>query len=405
MKVLFVVDGLEGAHLAEPALWLADLASRLAGRGHRVDVVCRQPLEPWQEPEDPPGVTVWRTGGEHFETALGDALANEPEVVHVASRGPFGPRIVEALHELPVLLDVHDYWPICPNDDLLRRPRLHPCGEHFPHQGCGACAGLSRLRAMDERGDVTRAARIVMAHSAFARARLDAGLGRPVEVVEYGVDVRRFRPDPDPPLAPEVAELFADRGRPRVLFLGAPSHARGAGMIVDLVVALQSRIDDLEFVVAGRDPLDPDGLGVLAAEAKELGVARHLRLLPRVPPHDLPALLASCRAGVAPSVGHEPGGLAVLQALACGLPLVVAPGGVLPDLVRHGEEGLVQPVQDLSSFAAAVISFLVDPIAHAVFSDAARTRALERHDVERSLWAVEELYDRLRSGERHRAAA
>lgn len=405
MKVLMVVDGLEGAHLSEPALWLAELASRLVGRGHRVDAVCRRPLEAWQEAEDPPGVTVWRCEEDAFEATLGDALALEPEVVHVATHGPFGARIVETMQDLPLLLDVHDHWPICPNDDLLRRPRLHPCGEHYPFSGCGACAGLSRLRAMEERTELARHARIVVAHSTFNRVRLDAGLGRPVEMVGYGVDVRRYRPDPEPPLSPDVAELFADRERPRVLFLGPPSHARGAGLVVDLLVALRSRIDEVELIVAGRDPHNPDGLGVLMTEAKEMGLTSHLRLLPRVHPHDLPALLVSARVGVAPCVGHDPGGLFVLQALACGLPLVAAPSGAVQDLVRHGEEGLIQPVQDLSSFAAAASSFVIDPIAHQVFSDSARARALEMHDVERTLWAIEELYDRLRMGERHRAAA
>lgn len=405
MKLLLVVDGLEGAHLNEPALWLADLASRLAGRGHRVDVVCRQPLEGWIEPEDPPGVTVWRADESEFETALGDALAHEPEVVHVASRGPFGARVVETLQELPVLLDVHDYWPICPNDDLLRRPRLHPCGEHFPFAGCGACAGLSRLRAMDERAELARHARIVVAHSAFTRVRLDAGLGRPIETLGYGVDGQRFRPDPDPPLSPDVAEMLADRGRPRALFLGPPTHARGAGFIVDLLVALTTRIEGVELVVAGRDPQNPDGLGVITAEAKELGLLAALRLLPRVLPHDLPALYASSRVGLAPSIGHDPGGLFLLHAIACGLPVVSAPSGAAQDILRHGEEGLVLPVSDLSSFAAGACTFLIDPIAREVFSNTARLRALESHDLDRMLGSMEEIYDRLRMGERHRAAA
>jgi glycosyltransferase involved in cell wall biosynthesis len=205
---------------------------------------------------------------------------------------------------------------------------------------------------MDERAELVRHARIVLAHSAFNRVRLDAGLGRPVEAIGYGVDVQRFRPDPEPPLSPDVAEMYAERERPRVVVLGPPTHTRGADLIVDLLLALQSRVDDIELVVAGRDPLNP-----------------------------------------------------VLQALACGVPVVAAPSGAVQDLVRHGEEGLIQPVQDLSSFAAAASSFVIDPIAHQVFSEAARARALELHDIERSVWAVEELYDRLRMGEHHRAAA
>ena len=115
--------------------------------------------------------------------------------------------------QLPVLLDVHDFWPICPNDDLLKRPGHEPCAEHYPFTGCGACAGLTRLRAMDERTELARAARVIVAHSDFMRTRLQTGLGRPVELIDPGVDTERFRPDPAPPLAPEAAELFASRER------------------------------------------------------------------------------------------------------------------------------------------------------------------------------------------------
>lgn len=405
MKLLFVADGLEGAHLAESGLWLAEIAARAVSRGHRVEVVCRRGLEAWQEPEDPPGVIVHRPIETDFEATFGEALARQPDAIHLASRGPFGGRICEILPELPVLLDVHDFWPICPNDDLLRQPGHEPCDQHFPFAGCGACAGLTRLRAMDERAELARAARAIVVHSAFMRTRLQAGLGRPVELIPPGVDIERFRPDPDAPLAPDVAEVFASPDRPRVLLLGAPSYVNGAGLVIDLLTMLRARIPDVELVVAGRDPLNPDGDHVLRAESKELGIAASLRQLPRVAPHDLPALIAACKVAIGPAPGFQPGGASLLQALACGVPVVVSPMGAYADLIRHGEEGLLLPVHDLSSFASGVCSMLLDPMAHAVFRESARLRAVEHHDMQRTLFQVEDLWQRLRSGSRFRAAA
>ncbi len=62
MKVLFIVDGIEASHLSEPGLWLSELAALWATRGHRVEVLCVNPLESWQTPEVPPDVVVRRAG-------------------------------------------------------------------------------------------------------------------------------------------------------------------------------------------------------------------------------------------------------------------------------------------------------------------------------------------------------
>lgn len=404
MKLLFIADTIDGSTLSEPALWLGELAVHWKARGHDIEVVCLQAPEDGVPLEVPAGVTVHRPGPGGFEAAFGEALGREPHVIHVATGGPFGPRVVEILRELPVLLDVHGFWPICPAGDLLRRPRLQACGEHFPFRGCGECAGLARLRAMDDCVQVVTGATIVLAHSAFNRVRLNAGLGRAIDLLDYGVDTARFRPDPEPPRSAGVMEMFATRDRPRALFLGPPTHARGAGRLIDILVAASARMPEVEFVVAGRDPENPDWDGVVRVEAQELGLAKNLRVLPSVPVNDLPALYASCQVAIAPSIGNEAGGLFALQALATGLPIVASPLGALQDLVRQGEEGLLIPARDTAGFANGVCAMLVDPHARLAFGEAARLSAVEKHDFERTTFALEELYHRLAEFGRRAAA-
>lgn len=405
MKILLLADGLEAASLSEPAIWLSDLCDQWVIRGHKVQVIAVNPLEPWQEAEDPPGYSVLRPGPEGFEAVLGEALAEEPDVVHVATGGPLGPRVVEILRELPVLLDVHDFWPICPNTDLLRRPRMEACGEHFPYPGCGACAGLSRMRAMEEKVALAATARLVLSHSAFTRVRLNAGLGRPIELLHYGVDTNRFRPNPEPPKSTAVAELWETRDRPRVLFLGAPTHARGAARVLDLLVAVRARVPDVEFVVAGRDPQNPDWHQVFLSEAREMGLAQRAFAVPSVPRADLPALYGSCQVAMAPVVGHEPGGLFVLQAMASGLPVVGSPMGVIQDLITQGAEGMLVQPKDLGSFTNALATLLIDPMARISFGETARLRAVEEYDFERTVSKLEELFHRLRETPRRRQVA
>jgi glycosyltransferase involved in cell wall biosynthesis len=405
LRILLIAYGLETSSLDETALWMRSMIARWIARGHQVQAICVQPVETWQEAEDPPGIDVWRPGREAFEAVLGEALVSEPDVVHVASSGPFGPRVVEILRELPVLLDVHDDWPICPNHDLVRRPGLEPCSEHYPFAGCGPCAGLSRLRAMEEKVELAAAARIVLAHSAYNRVRLSTGLGRQVELVPYGVDPMSFQAEPAPPDSAEIREMLLDRDRPRVLFLGPPSHARGAGKILDIVVAVSARVPDVEFVVAGRDRANPDWDQVLITEAMELGLRQHVRLIPRVVAGDLPALVAACRIAIAPLVHLEPGGLFLLQAMSAGLPIIASPLGAVQDLVRQGEEGLLVPPRELAAFANAVCTLVVDPMARMALGESGRLRVVEHHDIERSAHALDQIFDRLRPRPAQRTAA
>ena len=404
MKLLLVMDNLRTTELDEAALWLSEVAVRNAQRGCRVELLCMQASETGCPPEILPGVEVQFPGPEHFEAVLGGALADRPDVMHVASGGPFGPRIVEILRDLPVLLDVHDFWPICPAGDLMRRPKLLPCGEHYPFHACGACAGLQRLRAMEERAQIASGAGTVMAHSAFNRVRLNAGLGRAIEFVDYGVDVERFRPDPDPPSHAGIAEIYANRERPRVIFLGPPTPARGGERVIDILVALAARVPEVELVVAGRDLQNPGWDQMVMAEAQEMGLAANFRCLPAVPTLDLPALYASGQVAISPMMGSEPGGLFAEQALACGLPIVASPSGALQDLVREGAEGMFVPAGETAAFADAVCALLADPQTRAGYAEAARLRACEKHDLQRSVLEVEEIYHRVR-GPGHRMAA
>lgn len=405
MKLLFLVDQLDRYSLADSDLWTADLAARWVERGHSVHLICLLPLESWQEPFDPPGVTIARPTPDTFEAELGEALRHEPDAVHITSRGPFGPRVREILRDLPVLVDVHDFWPICPNDDLLRRPLLEACAVHHPHAQCGPCAGLSRLRAMDARREVAAGARIVIAHSAGQRRRLEAGLGRPVELVDYGVDPSRFRARPTPPLEADVLTLLTLPPRPRVLILGPPTQTRGAAHVLDLLVACRARLRDIEFVVAGRDATNPDWHHMLLAEAREMGLADHVRALTRVPESDLPALFAASDVAAAPWIGNAPGGLGLQQAMSSGLPIVGSPIGAVVELVSHGQDGLLIPVEQVSPFSRALCGLLVDDMARIVLGESARLHAIEHHDRERTLVALEGLYHRLRGTTRAGVAA
>ncbi len=70
-------------------------------------------------------------------------------------------------------------------------------------------------------------------------------------------------------------------------------------------------------------------------------------------------------------------GLAALEAMACGVPVVGTAAGGLPEVVEDGKNGILRPVGDVSGMAADALGLLRDEERWRAFSRAARQRAVE----------------------------
>lgn len=398
MRLLVVTRGLEPATLDPVSAWVQDLTAGLAARGHRVTVLCTE--EPGAdlvaEATDPAGVDVRRPEPDEIASALELALEQDPDVVHLAGAVSLPAATLHTLEPTALLVDILDWSPLCPAGDLLVRPRGVACEQHFPVAPCGECIGHVRTRAFEPFMTLARGGHHVLTHTTYARDRATLALGRGVALLPVGVDGRRFSRDQPFAVAPGIAALTDDRTVSRVVLLGPPTPARGAYAVLNLLVALHARVPGLEFVVAGTDPEDPDSIDILRTEARELGVARQLRLLPEVTTADLPALLAACDLGLAPGLAPDPLGLPLVQALSVGLPVAAHPAGAAPELLLHGEAGLLADASQLGLFADRVAALLGDATLRAELGEKGRLAALERHDLDRALYDVEALYDRVR---------
>lgn len=190
--------------------------------------------------------------------------------------------------------------------------------------------------------------------------------GVPVTTVHNAVDVAAF-PVADPDVEP-----------PRIVYVGTLTYRKG---LVDLGEAL-----DLLAERGLRPPVEVVGGSNEVGEAEALEVRRaatagrgDLRFHGSLSAEEVKDQLTKGSLFTLPS--HEEGQpIAILEAMAAGLPVVVTSIGANPDVVRDGVEGLLVPPRNPQRLADALERLLRDPEERRRLGAAARARALDGFD-------------------------
>ncbi len=94
---------------------------------------------------------------------------------------------------------------------------------------------------------------------------------------------------------------------------------------------------------------------------------------------------------------EESFGLAALEAMSCGLPVVASDVGGIPEVITHGQQGFLHAVGDVDAMAAATLQLLTDGDLWFRMSESARARALE-FDAARIILQYERMYYRIMTG-------
>ena len=214
--------------------------------------------------------------------------------------------------------------------------------------------------------------------------------GREVEVIPSSVDLERFRPDVDG--GPVRARLQLE-GKRVIAFTGRLVPHKG---VDDILRALARLPPDVVLLVVGRGP-DLDELTVLA---RRLGVAERVRFCPSVSDAELATYLRAADLFVFPSQNRLEGfGLAVAEALACGLPVIIADIPGVREVIEPGREGLLcEPLLE-GDLAAKLRELLDDPARRAAMGRAARARAEARYGLGTVTDSLLALYRRLRAAD------
>ncbi len=226
----------------------------------------------------------------------------------------------------------------------------------------------------------------VSAVSEFLRRETVRGFAIPedrIDVIPNFVDTRVWRPG----LEPCHRATLAPAGEKIIMHI---SNFRPVKRVTDAieVFARIHRAVPARLVMVGDGPERPRA----RERAQELGVADRVTFLGK---HASVEELLSCADLVLLPSASESFGLAALEAMACGAPVVATRIGGLPEVIPDGEAGYLFPVGAVEEMAEAGIRLLTDEALHAGHREAGLELARTRFSAEAVVPRYEALYERV----------
>ena len=213
-----------------------------------------------------------------------------------------------------------------------------------------------------------------------ARARVD--------VVHHGIDLERFRPGP---VDPGVRDALGGADALVVGILGRVDPSKGVDRVVRAMSMLNGANGTARLAVVGAAHLASDDyIRELRREGDRL-LGDRLRFVG--PRDDVPEVLRAVDVLVNASEA-EPFGLTLIEAQACGIPVIAMRSGGAPEVVVDGVTGVVVPPDDDRALATAIDRILGDDDGRRAMGAAARRHAEADHDIRAQADRIVEIYRR-----------
>ena len=234
-----------------------------------------------------------------------------------------------------------------------------------------------------------------------------------IRIIHNGIDLQQYRPTPGPAV---LAEHGIAPDVPYVLFVGRITRQKG---IIHLVNAIRHMRGDVQVVLCAGAP-DTPGIAREMNEAVERARAasdhRIVWIDQMLPKTKVITLYTHAAIFVCPSV-YEPFGIINLEAMACGTPVVASAVGGIPEVVDHGNTGLLVPPESISpseveprhpeqfslDLASAVNVLLEDRDLREAMGRKARTRVEEQFSWTSIARQTLDFYEALAAAHRGRA--
>jgi N-acetyl-alpha-D-glucosaminyl L-malate synthase BshA len=203
---------------------------------------------------------------------------------------------------------------------------------------------------------------------------------RPIELTYNFVDTRIYYPK-------DNMTLRAQYAHPHEKILMHISNFRPVKRVsdvVDIFAKVQSRLP-ARLLLVGEGP----DLPKIQTQVRELGLADRVHFLGKQ--DDVAEVISLADLLLLPSE-KESFGLVALEAMACGVPTIASTAGGIPELVSHGETGLLAPIGDTEQMSEYAVALLSNPSEYRKYSQACIARAQNCFSTERITAQYEQIY-------------
>lgn len=218
---------------------------------------------------------------------------------------------------------------------------------------------------------------------AIRQRAIEYGIPAEKVTVQYiGIDSGRFVP----------AALPITQRKRRILYVGRLVEKKGAGYLLQAFARIIEQVSDAELVIVGDGPLRTQ----FEAQANQLQL--NVRFLGALNSDQVQQQLHEARVFCLPSVtagnGDAEGlGIVILEAQACGVPVVTSARGGATEGIQDGVTGFAFPEQDIDALADKLLNLLKDDELVMAMSQAAPEFISERFNIHKCTGLLESYYD------------
>jgi len=400
MKIVHLCDSLNPAGLGGYESYLHYLSERLSVKGNQSIIITQSPRRDIPKSIDYTHYRIHYLEGNHLEARkwefynlpeesrkerinslfksddleenvdiLSDQLLEvleeiQPELIHAHSTYVVFNRVLKKLRErgvfdnIPIIVTIHG----------RPKPLILPSGEHTTDYEL-----FSRACPFDQ----------VLAVSKNVAEELRKVLSKQdkevkISTIYLGVNLSVFYPMPDTIKTWDIA------------FMGRFERMKGVDLFPEMLVRLKQQFPDLKFLMTGEGSLKESVL----FECDRRGVADLVDYRGVVNVERVPELINQSSVFIYPS-REEPFGLSILEAMACGVPVVTTSVYGPKEILTQNIDGLMIPPDDIDALVDGITFLLRDEELRLLMGHNARKTIEARFDIERHCDELIELYDKV----------
>ncbi len=177
-----------------------------------------------------------------------------------------------------------------------------------------------------------------------------------IHVIPGGVDITKFQTNLSPQEARTKLGWPTNR---RILFTSRRLvHRVGLDKLLQAVATIKPKIPDIWLAIAGRGHIQ----ATLQQQATELGLDDNVKFLGFIPDEQLPIAYQAADLTVMPSQSFEGFGLAIVESLACGTPVMCTPVGGMPEILENFSPNLITTSIEASSITEKLENVFLENI-------------------------------------------